>query len=176
MLKSSFVSVCVLGLTMLTAVYAATSNPSPDIIEVMPPPPLEINDFSVKPTMKVAPSRWGMLGDFRIDLEVTTLADVLKATGIGSIYHIGDAADSNYWLCYSLVRPHTGLRVWISSSGEMGGDQHAITDIQVMDLGSRLAATYPNTGCPLLPDTYEDVVFNHHIHIGSTMSDVLKTL
>ena len=68
--------------------------------------------LSVKP-----PAGTGItLGELRITLEQTELKQVQQTLG-GKIDHKGDAADSLYWLCYTL--PGMNQRLWLASD-EMG--------------------------------------------------------
>jgi hypothetical protein len=101
------------------------------------------------------------LGDLHIVFERTTLQDVLAAISGGVIDHHGDAAESVAWICYTLggARP---ARVWIESSGEMGGPNEAVTAIAVQETPSRAEAA----NCPLLSDPFTPIVFGHGVRLG----------
>ena len=70
-----------------------------------------------------------MLGAFRIQFEKTTLREVQQAASSGSIAQQGDAAGHILWICYTAVHGGAKERIWIISHGEMGGPDHAVTEI-----------------------------------------------
>lgn len=88
---------------------------------------------------------------------------------------MGDAGDDNYWLCYYLLNGSDFRKIWISSSGEMGGPNHAVTAIQVIDGGDSLVSP-ATSGCPLLPSPFNDLVLDHGIRIGMTREELVHTL
>ena len=87
-----------------------------------------------------------MLGNLRITFEKTTLNEVMLAVSAGTILHEGDAGDSVYWLCYGDPGAAHMDRIWIQSSGEMGGPDQAVTEITA----ERLHNSQPSADCPLL--------------------------
>jgi len=77
------------------------------------------------------PTKGLTLGSFRIEFEKTTLTEVRTAASGGTVAQRGDAAEHILWLCYTSERPGAKERLWIISSGEMGGSEHDVTEISV---------------------------------------------
>ncbi len=102
--------------------------------------------------------------------EISTLDDVLKVAGVGTILHEGDAGGSQYWICYSIPTLPGPSTVWIVSHGEMGGPSHHVT--------SAVIATAPNRvpGCPELPSTMQPVALSNGVKLGDDVSAVLRAL
>ena len=117
------------------------------------PPQLPVQTMWA-PSLSKQPSTGAMLGNFRITFEKTTLSEVMLAVPGGSVLHEGDAGGSVYWLCYS--NPGVGYldRIWIQSSGEMGGPDQVVTEITA----ERLHNTKPTADCPVLPVNSKRVV------------------
>jgi hypothetical protein len=113
-----------------------------------------------------------MLGDFRITFEKTTLSEVILAVPGGTVLHEGDAGDSVYWLCYS--NPGVGYidRIWIQSSGEMGGPDQAVTEITA----ERVHNSRPSADCPLLPVNMGSVAFDGRLWLGVAEKTVESVL
>ena len=110
------------------------------------------------------------LGSFHVQLEQTTLFDVMAAVGRGAIAHQGDAGGSEYWLCYTLPLRTLYARIWLSS-GEMGGDRH---DVEEVDL--RPWRKGPSADCPMLPDRLRPFSIHGTLGLGSTAGAVHATL
>ena len=109
-----------------------------------PSQPFDAQTWSA--SMKQKPTLGATLGKWRVDFERTTLPEVLSRTSVGEIQHAGDAGESIYWLCYTLTG-QTPARLWITSHGEMGGPEKAITGITI----TRLNSSPPLPECPALP-------------------------
>jgi len=133
---------------------------------VAPPP---VNDvISVSPTLKKDPAQEIRLGDFLAKFEKTTLGEIKYTVGSGSIRHSGDAGGSQYWLCYSLP----GQRVWLISHGEMGGSNHALTQVHAISTDTELQA---NDMCPMLPKNLQPISFPFG-WIGTDKEDLYQVL
>lgn len=65
------------------------------------------------------------LGDFKVEMEKTTLKDVINFLGSGDIFHHGDASESEYWICYNAKNNHHIFNIKLAS-GEMGGNDHTV--------------------------------------------------
>lgn len=126
------------------------------------------------PGKKVAydPIRYVQLGQFRVAFEKTTLDDVLRRIGTGKIAHRGDASESNYWLCYTASQPHS-YRLWINSSGEMGGPQHSVTDFAAEPMK---ADALKSDECPELPKQFQRASLNGKIWRTTSGREIERAL
>ena len=144
------------GLMCLAAAATATTPP--------PSPPRDTMDW--KAVSREAPSDGFVLGSLVVGFEKTRLDQIIAATGKGAIDHRGDAGESEYWLCYSL--PDQGQRLWVVSSGEMGGRDHLVTGLVAEQLGA-----VGSTGdCPALPAKTTVALSGHKGWLGMTAKDV----
>ncbi len=107
------------------------------------------------------------LGSVLIIFEKTTLAEVRAKLGAGEVQHQGDAAGSYYWLCYRLA---DGSALGIFSNGEMGGPDHAVTDIE-----HRAEAGEKGALCPLLQTT-STVASDTGLGLGAAEAAFVKRL
>jgi hypothetical protein len=98
---------------------------------------------------------------------------VLKIAGRGSIAHHGDAAGSEYFLCYTQQSKPLPFRVWVISNGEMGGRDHAITEIVAHRVEAADAA---KDGCPALPRQLQPVALDRGIWIGTARDELHRKL
>lgn len=78
--------------------------------------------------LKKAPVKTVKAGDLEVKPEITTLTVIAAKFG-GMIQHHGDAGDSTYWLCY--LAPGKEAVAITFASGEIGGDEHAVTVISI---------------------------------------------
>lgn len=122
----------------------------------------------VPATLKVDPVRQARFGGFIVRFEKTTLAEIRKAIGSGSIAHKGDAGKSVYSLCYSL--PDQVIRV--DSHGEMGGLEHRLTGISASLTD---ASSDKGDPCPKMPRQFQPVSFDFG-WIGTPRKSLVKTL
>ncbi|MGX4771985.1 hypothetical protein ACWAUC_19610 [Bradyrhizobium guangdongense] len=106
------------------------------------------------------------LGAFPGRFEETRLDEVRDAVGQGTIQHQGDAGDSIYWLCYRRAQD----RLWVLSSGEMGGPDHLVTEI-VEELTEKDGGTA--TDCAIIPDKFAPVVVDGKLHLGMTRQEII---
>lgn len=108
-------------------------------------PPL-LPDSSVQPTLSRPPAIGFRIGATRILFETVPLEKIRRTVGGGAVGHRGDAGDSAYWLCYTVLngRAH---RLWLVA-GELDGPSHLVSRVVALRLpiGADAAA-----GCPALP-------------------------
>jgi hypothetical protein len=132
------------------------------------PPPPSVDDGGWNATESAPPSSAVMLGTFRLEFETTRLEEVRHAAGVGAVAHQGDASDSIYWLCYSASEHGSGQRIWILSSGEMGGPDHRITGVI-----AQLSRTFHATpSCPALPAKFAPIRLDRSLWLRSTEQEV----
>ncbi|MBS0378222.1 MAG: hypothetical protein JSS29_07040 [Proteobacteria bacterium] len=110
------------------------------------------------------------MGALKIQFERTTLPEVQRAIGLGSIRHRGDAGDSVNWLCYTAVAPGQNSRIWIEAHGEMGGPEEFITGIAVQ----AIMQDDHSPECPVLPKHYEPRSFDNGIWLGARSAAVSR--
>jgi hypothetical protein len=132
--------------------------------EQLPPKyPFESIDWQALSHSK--PTTGLTMGKFKVIYEKTTLDEVKRKIGLGQIFHQGDAAASQDWLCYSY---HEG-RLWILS-GEMGGGN---TILNVSNVSGKFAAS---SDCPNLPKEFQPLSFGPGLRLGASESSILKIL
>jgi len=131
-------------------------------------PPATDDIISVDATLREDPAQKIQLGKFTVEFENTTLDEIRKIFGSGSIDHSGDAASSQYWLCYSLPNQ----RIWFISHGEMGGPDHALTQLHVISMDEK---NIVNNNCPLLPIKFKPIQFDFG-WIGTTQETLINCL
>jgi hypothetical protein len=135
-----------------------------------PPPPFDEHAFErVRPTVVKRLAPRFSLGAFAGRFEETRLGAVRDAVGEGTIQHQGDAAGSIYWLCYRRAQH----RLWVVSSGEMGGPDHLVTEI-VEELTEK--DTGASTDCAIIPEKFSPVVFDSKLHLGMSRQAVNTAL
>ena len=144
--------------------------PADDCSAQTPPPPLDEQALErVPPTVVKRLATRFSLGAFAGRFEETPLAAVRKAVGEGTIQHQGDAAGSIYWLCYRRAQH----RLWVVSSGEMGGTDHRVTEI-VEEITEKDTET--STDCAVIPEKFAPLVFDGKLHLGMSRSEVVTAL
>jgi hypothetical protein len=155
------------GCVLTTVIYAAS------VLASTPPPVVDesISQSDVSWRAPAKPSSGMKMGGFRITFEETTLAQVMKATGLGTIQQHGDAAEHVLWLCYTAVTNGKTSRLWIESSGEMGGPEHDITEIGVQSIAK---GPVPSD-CPVVPQKFTKLSFDKGLWLGAPEDAVRKT-
>src|ERR1700761_8223973 len=134
------------------------------------PPPVDEHVFEgVPPTVVKRLATRFSLGAFAGRFEETPLGAVREAVGEGTIQHQGDAGDSIYWLCYRRAQH----RLWVVSSGEMGGPDHLVTEI-VEELTEKDTDT--STDCAIIPEKFSPLVFDGKLHLGMSRLEVVTAL
>src|SRR5579863_4413362 len=88
------------GLCLGAAAMTATSPPVIDA---------HISESAAAWRAVAKPSDGLSIGTLKVQLEQTTLSEVLRTVGSGSINHQGDASESIYWLCYTGLTDGRGL-------------------------------------------------------------------
>lgn len=101
-----------------------------------------------------------MMGSFKVELEETTLGQVIGAAGNGEIAHQGDAGESIYWLCYTVPNE----RIWIIADGEMGGTEHRVGQI----VAQEMRGTQSTKDCPSLSSNLLPLHLDKSIWLGTT--------
>lgn len=137
-----------------------------------PPPTSPFEAYAWKAVSKSKPSPGLTMGSFHIQFEKTTLAMVQKAVGVGALSHQGDAGESIYWLCYTIPKPNNVERVWIISHGEMGGHEHAITNV----ISQEISQTKNTKDCPSLPTALQPLSFGTGLWLGMLKNEALNIL
>jgi hypothetical protein len=108
-----------------------------------------------------------ILGKLDVILETTTLKDILRSAGVGTIEHNGDASESQYWVCYTASEGKKSQRIWIMS-GEMGGDQHDVDRFHVEEVVSPTKSNH----CPELSAHLTPMVLGKSIWLGASQSQI----
>jgi hypothetical protein len=130
-----------MSVTLALFLIAASTTASAGEV---PPPRFLSDNIDAKATLASDPLRIAKFGDFEAKFEETTLAQLRGHLGAATLAHHGDAAESIYWLCYSIPKQ----LVWVASHGEMGGSEHALTQVFAEEVDAsdpRLAS------CPSIP-------------------------
>ncbi|RXH22503.1 hypothetical protein XH99_17595 [Bradyrhizobium nanningense] len=158
------------GRKALFLVLLLFAIPAHDCSAQTPPPPDREHAFEhVPPTVvKRLVTRFS-LGAFAGRFEKTRLGAVREAVGKGTIQHQGDAGDSVYWLCYRRAQH----RLWIVSSGEMGGPDHLVTEVVEERTEND---TETSTDCAIIPEKFAPLVFDGKLHLGMSRSEVVTAL
>lgn len=158
------------GRTTLFLLLLLFAIPANDCSAQTPPPPLYEHALErVPPTVVKRLATRFSLGAFAGRFEKTQLGAVRQAVGGGTIQHQGDAGDSIYWLCYRRAQH----RLWVVSSGEMGGPDHVVTEI-VEEFTESGAET--STDCAIIPEKFSPLVFDGKLHLGMSRSEVVTAL
>ncbi len=144
--------------------------PADDCSAQTPPPPFDEHALERAPptVVKRLATRFS-LGAFAGRFEETNLGTIREAVGEGAIQHQGDAAGSLYWLCYRRAQH----RLWVVSSGEMGGPDQLVTEI-VEELAEKDAGAA--TDCAVIPEKFAPAVFDGELHLGMSRQEVIAAL
>jgi hypothetical protein len=135
-----------------------------------PPPPVAPAGRAAT-TIALAPVTGLRMGSLYVQFESTRLDEVLLAALVGAIAHRGDAAESIYWLCYTVDREAHTERVWIVADGEMGGPEHFVTGVS-----AEIVPTGPvPADCPALPDDLESLSLEGGLWLGASEEVMLAT-
>ncbi len=131
--------------------------------------PLEVAPLS---TMKSTAASSILLGSIIVVFDKTTLGEAMEKIRAGEIQHQGDAAESVYWLCYSIQTPAGWEHLWLLSHGEMGGYEHVIYGVAAKVSSSKL----PAPSCPELPKYLRPVKLNNGFWLGTEKKDIEQKL
>jgi hypothetical protein len=127
-----------------------------------PPPPPNFEDSSI--SSGFSPFTEIILGNLTIELERTTLNEVLQAAHAGKIEHEGDAGNSRYWVCFTAP---TG-RLWLLSS-ELGGKDHVVDGVYTVENSPPWRAS---ASCPELPLYLSHFSLNNFLYMGMNLDDI----
>jgi hypothetical protein len=136
------------------------------------PPPNRPDAITAKPTLKAKPATRLALGRFQIELERTTLYDVVEAAKVGTIAHRGAAGTSTYWLCFTDTEARRHERLWLLS-GEMGGPKRSITGVAAERVPE---GTKASMDCPQLPPVMRPASLDKGVWIGMTETALRQKL
>jgi len=137
------------------------------------PPPSFPEEITAPPTLRFKPASRLTMGKFVAHFEETTLSQVIKAVGIGSINHQGDAGNSIYWICYTIPGVEASQRIWIIADGEMGGREHSITKV----IATRLPVDAKSSdGCPNISKLLQPLSLDRGIWLDSNVSQLTKAI
>ena len=153
----------ILAILVMLATLANAETPSPNF---------PFPDQSWKSTMKIAPTAGIKMGSLSVNFENTTLDDVLNAAKLGQIMHQGDASESEYWLCFTDLSSTPVQRIWITSHGEMGGSEHAVTSVSAKLIKNEKISA----DCPALPNHLKPVLLSSKFWLNSPEKALLKKL
>ena len=136
------------------------------------PPPIPPMGEAIVATAADAPVSRLRLGRLDIVLEETPLAVVQEMLAMGAIGERGEAADHIFWLCYTYSANGARARVWLVSSGEFGGAEHAIDGIAVAVVG--VEASIP-ASCPALR-AGDTAWIDRRIELGLAENELIRRL
>ncbi len=139
--------------------------------ETLAPPPQPFEAQTWSSSMKRKPTSGIILGRWSIDFERATLSEILSRVAIGEIQHSGDGGESLYWLCYT-VGGQAPARLWITSHGEVGGAERAVTGVVLV----KLKSGKPASGCPALPPRLLPASLQGNLWTGMREGAVIKRL
>ena len=117
-------------------------------------PPTLPNLSRVADTLDAPPVMNVLLGHSLVELEKSTYRDIKALAKSGQIQHRGDAAGSEYWLCYTTQPTAQNERIWFTS-GEISGG------IVIDGFAARIVKNHEKitSECPLLPNNLRPVRF-----------------
>jgi hypothetical protein len=136
------------------------------------PPPSRPDAIASKPTIKARPATRLALGRFQIELERTTLYDVLEAAKVGAIAQRGDAAAAIHYLCLTDADAGRRERLWLVST-PLGGSTRTITKITAELLPEGEKASID---CPQLPPVMRPASLDRGVWVGMTESALRQKL
>jgi hypothetical protein len=133
--------------------------------ESLAPPSLSNLD-NLPTTLSIPPVTKVVLGRLVVNLEQTTLGEVIQSAGAGTIQHQGDGADSENWICFTVPSGQQSQRIWLRSSAIGGGGIDAV---------DASASTTPLSGsplCPELPAQLRPMSLGRSIWLGSSQDQL----
>ena len=152
-------------LTLVILLSSFSPSSSGESVEL---PPHREGRITVPPTLKTDPIHEITIGNFKAKFEETTLSEILKAVGVGTIQYNRDDGVGQYWLCYSL--PHQ--RVWFISNELMSGSEYELTQVQAVSIKP---TSIVNASCPQIPPRFQTISMNFG-WIGSSQETLVKVL
>ena len=159
---------CAFALVLAAGLLGSAAARAEDFV----PPPAIPGDGAAMATLARMPSSRLRLGGLDIVLEETPLATVQEMLSSGAIAERGDAAEHMSWLCYTYESEGTRQRLWIISSGEFGGAEHAADGIAA----AVIAADGPAPeSCPALPAGVP-VWLDYKVWLGVSRDELIHRL
>jgi hypothetical protein len=108
------------------------------------------------------------MGRLTVSFEKTPLREVMRNAG-GVIAHQGDAGESVYWLCYTIVEKKHSERLSLTASGEMGGPDQTVSSVV-----AEMVTDQPTADCPALAATFRPVHLSNGIWLGKPESVLIE--
>jgi hypothetical protein len=149
------------GVFLFATIVAATSD-------AMSPPVIPFDDIDWAAPLTRKPTTGLIMGRLHVMFEKTRLSDVLQEAG-GAIAEQGDAGEHVLWLCYTITNKSQTQRLWITSSGEMGGRDHTVSGIL-----AQVVSDGPTSDCPTLPTALRPVSLSNHLWLGITQTRLVS--
>jgi len=153
------------GFVFLASFFASTLAATPPPTVPTPSKPHE-TVFQASPLTEMA------MGRLQLRFEETSLDDVRAAASVGTIAYRGDAGASIYWLCYTNLNSTPAERLWIVSDGEMGGNEHRVTDV----IAQRLPSPHASEDCPSMPTSLAPLKLDNGIWLDTPPQTARKVL
>jgi len=157
--------------TLFAVVSVALLTPA--VLAQAPPPEQPFSSISWRPLSKAKPATHLKMGTLEVRFEKTTLSAISDAIGLGRMFHQGDAAESIYWLCYTIRGGARAERLWIVAHGEMGGPEHAVTLVTAQEVQ---LTVQPTDDCPALPSALQPLSLAQDVWLGIPESKALQVL
>ena len=132
------------------------------------PPPVRPEAPASKPTLKAKPASRLALGRFQIEIERTTLYDVLEAAKVGAIVQRGDL----HYLCLTDAEAGRRERLWLVATPP-GGSTRIITRVAAELLPE---GTKPSIECPQLPPVMRPASLDRGVWVGMTETALRQKL
>lgn len=147
-------------LVLLAAVALATSGRA----SAQMPPPGWGDDVPGEATLFKQPVAGAFLGHTYLEFGRSTLQDVVRSAGVGSIERQGDGGSGIRYVCLTDDIGETKTRLWFVSS-VVGGPDMAITELNSVALGPGDKA---NNACPRLPSSLRPARLDRSVWIGTS--------
>jgi hypothetical protein len=130
-----------------------------------PPLPDATNIHIADGNLKIRPTAGAFIGAMTIELEKTTLHGVREAAPRAELQHSGDAGDSMYWICFTVLGSKHYQHVWLISDSEMGGTDHLITGVVATEEAGPDGGT---DACPDGPKAFRPIVVGAGVALGAS--------
>jgi hypothetical protein len=155
---------CISLLAVMSGAFASSLD------ALVPPPRIPYVENIPLATLSLPPVNQVNLGNFTLNLEQTTLDQVLYEAGVGTIQLRGDAGDSEHWICFAVSSQNQSQRIWVSA-GELGGPAHSAYLLYAEAYKQPLEESHL---CPELPKKMRPISIDSTIWLGSSGDKLLK--
>jgi hypothetical protein len=135
-------------------------------------PPNWNEDLSGEGTLSKQPVVGIYLGSSYVKLEETTLSDVRRKAGVGTIAQRGQDGTRVSYLCFTDDVSPLKARLWLISS-VMGGSDLAVVELNAIAIGNDDKST---GACPRLPKHLRPVMLDRGIWLGTSEESLKKRL